>query len=483
MKILYSNLILTVFIFISGWNGGLTQSLAELIASAHDQSPANDIAETRYLNARLYYQAYRAEFRPNIMLNATVPNLVRSISSIITDDGGEIFVNRSVLTNAASVSLNYDIRATGGQIYASTGLERLDILSSPQRTSYFATPIRIGFIQPISRYNPFTWQDKKEPVRLTIAEKRYYQEKEMITRQIVQAYFELMMAQVNLEYASDQVENNRDLLAIAQQRFDKGFTGREELLQLEINVNGSLAEQSAARVHAELATDELNSVLGNEEAQSYNLETLDYRDIYIDESTALQQFRLNNPLYDELHLSEINAEESIVEARARGRTVNIIGQVGFSQTNEKLRNAYRDFDDQEIFSLGIQVPITDWGLTDIRRQTAQVNHDLTQKTNAWEIIKEERSLLSGIKQFNLQKTQLTLLQNSMELAREHVTITEQRYLKGSSTINDLNLALENENRRRNSYYQSLREYWDLYYEIRSRCLYDFERNEIILYEH
>ncbi len=90
MKCLSRTVIMILFIHISLWNTTLGQSLDELIARGHGQSPANDIAETRYLNARLYYQSYRAEFRPNIMLNTTIPNLVRSISSIITDDGGDL---------------------------------------------------------------------------------------------------------------------------------------------------------------------------------------------------------------------------------------------------------------------------------------------------------------------------------------------------------------------------------------------------------
>src|SRR5690606_545542 len=113
---------------------------------------------------------------------------------------------------------------------------------------------------------------------------------------------------------------------------------------------------------------------------------------------------------------------------------------------------------------------------------AQVNHDLTLKTNRWEIITQERSLLSAIKQFNLYKTRLSLLQNSLTLAGEHVAITEELYLKGTSSVNDLNLALDNETRQRNNYYQSLQEYWMLYYDIRSRCLYDFESGQVILYE-
>lgn len=458
------------------------RSLEELIREAHGQSPVNDIAETRFLNARLSYQAYKAGFWPNIMLNATIPNLNRSISSVITDDGGEVFVNRSVLTNSANLSLNYSIRQTGGVIFASTGLERLDILSSPQRTSWFATPIRFGFIQPISKYNPFTWQEKIEPVKLTIAEKRYSLEKERISQQIVGAYFDLMLAQLDQDYAAEQLENNRDLLQIGQQRFERGFTGQEEILQLEINVNSSLSARSSSHVATELALDQLNSVLGNEVARDYNLVVLEYRDIYIDDSLALRLFRENNSIYDELNLDAIRARENVVSARAEGRDIDLIGQVGFSQTDSRLRKSYQNLEDQEIFSLGIRIPITDWGLTKIRVQTAEVNHDLVKKINEWEIIKQERTLLSLIKQFNLLKDQINLQKNSLDLARQHVQISEQRYLKGSASINDLNLALSNEDQRRNQYYQSLRDYWTTYYEIRGMCLFDFGQQEVIRYE-
>ncbi|GAA5225102.1 TolC family protein [Membranihabitans marinus] len=457
------------------------QSLDQLIQIAHGHSPENDISASRLLNAQFQHQVYRASLRPNISFDATLPNLLRSISSVTTDDGREIFINRSLLTNSLDLSLNYNIRKTGGSIFARTGLKRLDVLSTPTSRSYYATPISIGIIQPLSRYNPFTWEDKKAPLQLSIAEKKYYQEKENISQAIVNAYFDLMMAQIDAKFADDRLHQNTELLSIANQRFHRGLIGREEILQLEINVNTNQSALASARLAIELNNDKLNSVLGNQKTISYQMDIIEFQDLSIEDSLALRMFRAHHPLYEEINYSEIEAMQELVAAKAEGRKVDLIAQVGFSQTDAQLPAAYSNLDDQELFRLGISMPITDWGLSKARVQTATVNCELVLKTNAWNIIEEERNLLSTIKQFHLLKQQLNLLQLSLDLAQEHVGLSRERYLKGSATINDYNLALNNETQQRNLYYQSLRDYWTTYYQIRGQCLYDFKNQSVIQY--
>lgn len=457
------------------------QSLTELISLAHNQSPENEITETRLLNAKLNFDVYKAGFKPNIMLNANTPDLLRSITPVITDDGGQRFINRSVLTNSVDVSLNYEVRKTGGTIFASTGLQRLDVLSSPSNTSYYATPIRIGFIQPISKYNSNTWEDKKEPLKLTIAEKKFNYEKELITQNIVRSYFELMRAQLDIEYSESQLLNSQNLYGITLQRFEKGFVGKSEIIQFEIKVNSALSFKSAAELDKELAIDRLNSVIGNETIFDYVVSVIDFKDVEISQSHAIEMLQKNNPLYEEVKLNEVQSTEDIVYAKSIGRNVELIGQVGFSQTSSDLNKAYTNLADQEMISFGINIPITDWGLSKLRVQTAEINYNLTTKINAWEKLKLERDLISQIKKLDLIKTQVALLKSSLLLAEENISLTNKKYIEGSASLTDLNIALENEKGQRNAYFVALQDHWTTYYYIRGQCLYDFIEMEVINY--
>ena len=74
--------------------------LSEVITLAQSDAPTVLIAQTRLSNRYWRYQSFLADYKPQIDLEATLPNLNRSIDRITIPDGTDIFVQRSLISNS-----------------------------------------------------------------------------------------------------------------------------------------------------------------------------------------------------------------------------------------------------------------------------------------------------------------------------------------------------------------------------------------------
>jgi outer membrane protein TolC len=130
-------------------------TLEEVVDIARSESPDMKLAETRLNNTLWRYRSFQADFKPQIQLNATLPGLNRSIDNIILPDGREDFVSRALMRNTLSISLSQPIVATGGQVFLTTGLRRLDVFKTdlnPASLSYLSTPGSLGIQVPIADF-------------------------------------------------------------------------------------------------------------------------------------------------------------------------------------------------------------------------------------------------------------------------------------------------------------------------------------------
>ena len=104
----------------------------------------------------------------------------------------------------------------------------------------------------------------------------------------------------------------------------------------------------------------------NEEIPRFNVEV----------KQALELAYENNPEPEYLQRRRLESESAVAQAKAsRGFKADLYMQFGLTQTNEKLKEAYRDPLDQQLVSLGIRIPILDWGVGKGKVKVALSNRD------------------------------------------------------------------------------------------------------------
>ncbi len=459
----------------------LRLSLAQAIAKAQAQAPDVKIAETTFGNNYWRYQSFLANLRPQINLNAELPDLNRSIEAITLPNGNAAFVSRALMRNNVSIGIQQQVAATGGTLFARTGLQRIDIFPTNGNDgfiSYLSTPVSIGFSQPIFGFNRLRWDRRIEPLRYAESEKAWSLDLEQTAFQAANLFFDILISQLNLEAAYRDKANADTLYAISKGRFEVGRIAETELLQIELNAMNANADVSQSMLNMQTSAEQLRDFLGINEAVHFQLETpSNLPEFLLDAQQALQYARMYRPEVVAFERRLLEAQSSVAEAqRTTGPQADLFVSFGLSQTADQLSDAYLNPLDQEVLSLGLNVPIADWGKSKARREIARSNAELTQLQVAQERVNFEREVLVKVQQFDIVREQVRIAFRAYEIAQKRLGITRQRYFVGNILITDLNLALQEEASSRRAYISSLRNFWLAYYDLRRLTLFDFENN-------
>jgi outer membrane protein TolC len=462
-------------------------TLDEVIGIARSESPDMKLAETRLNNTLWQYRSFQADFKPQIQLNATLPGLNRSIDNVILPDGREDFISRSLMRNTLSISLSQPIVATGGQVFLTTGLRRLDVFKTdlnPASLSYLSTPISLGFFQPLRGYNELKWDKKIEPLRYQENKRLFNESKEQAAATASDLFFDLLIAQLNLEAAEKNKINSDTLYQVSQGRFGVGRIAETDLLQIELSVMNANAALASANLNAQTANEELRSFLGiteNADFQLYPPSTIPTNQVDSEEALRYAMQNRSQILGFERRALQVAANLDRAK-KSNGFQVNIEGQFGLSGTGNSFGSAYDGLIDQEVVTLGIQVPIADFGKARSRIEVARSNQDLELLNIAQERISFERRIRLQVGQFDLLRNQVALGDKAYEVALRREEITRKRYLIGKLSIIELNLAVREMDEARRQYMASLRDFWIGYYELRRLTLFDFVTGEKLFVE-
>lgn len=453
----------------------LKLSLENVVELARDQSPMATMARHQFRRSYWEYRSYKASFLPSLTLNAEIPDLNRTIESVIQNDGSELFVDRAVMNSSLDARLSQNVSFTGGTIFMSSSLNRNDNLANPISHSYLAYPATIGFNQPINGYNEFKWQRKIEPAKYEEAKKNYIHSLERVSNIAVGYFFDLVLAQINVQIANKNFANTDTLYNIAEGRYQLGTIAENELLQMELSYLNSGTELNRANIDLEVKKFRLRSFLGFNEMANVQLEVpKSIPGEEIDYLRALQEANENNPDIMEMKRQLIEAEQSVAQARSqKGLQANLFAQYGLSQNADELAGAYVNPRDQQRLRVGFEVPILDWGQGRGRFRMAQSAEEVT-KTNVLQAQTDfEQEVFLQVMQFNLQDDQLVIASKADTIAQKRYEVTKQRFLIGKIDVLDLNVALEEKDVARRQYVQALRNYWDYFYSLRTLTLYNW----------
>jgi hypothetical protein len=453
-------------------------TLNEVIQIAKEQSLLGLMARHQFRSSYWEYRTHLAGQRPGLTLEATVPSLNNTMESVTQPDGSEKFVSRSNMQTSLDLQLNQNIPFTGGRIFASSQLQRNDNFTEEPPTSYLAYPVTIGFMQPINGYNELKWDRKIEPMKYEEAKLQYINSMEVVSQRAVGRFFDLALAQINLEIARKNYANNDTLFQIAQGRYQLGTIAENELLQMELSYLNAGTALNEATIDLELRQSRLRSFLGFNERVSLELVLpRDIPDIQLDYTRTLSEAKANNPEILNMERQLLEAERQVAEARSqKGLRADLFAQIGLSNHAEELAAAYQNPIQQQRVQVGVQVPLLDWGLGRGRYRMAQSAEEVVKTDVRQSQIDFDENIFLQVMQFNMQDDQVAIASKADTIADLRYEVSKQRFLIGKIDVLDLNVALEEKDVARRGFVQALRNYWDYYYNLRGLTLYDWQRD-------
>lgn len=475
-----------LFILFSFFTGQLTAqdslrlTLDEAVTLAREQSPQAVAARHQYRAAYWNWRTFKADYLPSLSFNS-YSSLNRSISPVTLPDGTDSFLHRNQLLNEGSLTINQNIALLGGSLFLETGVQRLDLFTDKRR-SFKSTPVVLGYSQSLFGYNRLKWDKKIEPARYAQAEKSYLETLELVASMAANKFFALATAQSRLQSADYNYAAADTLFRYAKGRYDIGTITENEMLQLEINHLTEQSNRLNAGIEVDNAIQELRSFLGiRESVEIVAVVSSDLPMFKVPVADALHCAWQNSPDIEWHALRQLQSESSVAQARAsRGLKADLYMQVGLTQTAARLSDAYRNPMDQQLVSLGIRIPLVDWGVGKGRVEVARSNLEKTKTEIAQARTDFEANVIKLVKQFNLQAGKVAIAQKTSERAARRNEVAYRLYLLGKSSLLDLNAAIAEKDSSKRAYISEMHNYWSLYYALRSITGYDFQMDRPIL---
>ena len=458
-------------------------TLANVIELAKTQSSSVKYVQNRNVNYYWRWKNFRTSFMPQLILSGTLPDFRQTTTPVTQPDGSVEFRNISQLKAASTLALSQFIPQTGTSIYAATSLYGIQDYNN-NTLSFSGNPFSIGFAQPIFAYNWAKWAKKTEPLVYQEAQKNYIESIEEISLAATRRFFTYLSIQTNYNLAASNLKNSKDNLKIAEMKQKLGQISENDFSRIKLSVLNAQKALSNAEMDLKNADFELKSYIGLEQDVDVELEIPLNMSLYeVNADKALSEALENRKETPEFKRRLIDADRGLIKAkRNNGLRATLRGTFGLSNSAETIGGVYQQPEKQQTVSLGVSIPIMDWGRSKSGVKLAESRRDLI----IFDVEKErkdfERGVVVQVEKFNLLEDQIITAREADKVAKNGYEISLKRFQNGEISITDLNISLSERESAKRDYIASIRNYWVAYYYIRILTLYDFEMDQKIFYD-
>ncbi|NPD47776.1 MULTISPECIES: TolC family protein [unclassified Lentimicrobium] len=450
-------------------------TLENVLNIAKEQSPAAQIAKHSFRASYWQYRFYKAEQLPTLDFDGVIPNIQNRISQETTA-GVSYYAKQNSILYRGGLSLNQAIPWTGGNVFVSSGLEHtINYLTDTTTRQYLSTPINIGLNQPLFQFNQYKWDRKIEPIKYEVAKKKYLEAVEGVSIDAITYFFRLLTAQVDYKIAEINVMNYDTLYKVAKGRYNLGRIGEDEVLQMELSLLKSQAAMEKNAMDLEDAMFRLKSFLRMKDDSRLNL-VIPSPSFFekVDREMALEKALKNSSTILEFERRLLEAQSGVSAAKAYGFNANLSLIFGINGSSTVFDQVYQDPLQQQQLSLGLHIPILDWGRRKGQVRIAQSNEELAKTSVEQERVDFSQSIFLEVGEFNIQQNQLIIAAKSDTIAQKSFVVSKNRYLIGKIGVTDLNIAQKETDQAKVGYIGALRTYWYNYFRLRRSTLFDFQ---------
>ena len=485
MKLLYIIFFLTISSTAFCGVGGDTirLSLKEVVAMAKDNSIAAKQAATTRETKYWQWRTYKSNYQPQLSLSGNLPGYSKTSTPVVQPNGTILFQPINYDNSALTLNFSQSITATGATIYGMTQMQRFDNFDG-NMVQYNGVPYAIGFSQPLGQFNSLKWDNKIQPLLYNESKQAYIEAQEQISITVTGYFFDLLLAQVNLETAEANFINTQKILKIANLKFALGKVSKNEILQLQLEQLNARKAEGTAKRDVEIATLNLRSYIGQEGDEKIILmvpETISQMTVSADKVLAEAFENRSDAIAFARRIAE--AQRDVASARGQtGLTATLTANLGTSNSATSIPGVYRSPQTQQLLELQFSIPVLDWGRSKAKIKTAEANQQLTVDSVERDKQTFKQQIVTQVSLFNEMKEQLVYTSEADSIASEKYKIARDRYVLGDLGITDLSIAFTENDQAKRDYVQSLRDFWSAYYELRYLSLYDFEMNEKITYK-
>lgn len=480
---LISFFLICLFCNVAKAQESATFTLQEMVQRANELSPSSLRAKTRKENSYWQYRLYKSNYNPQLRLTGTIPSYSQSFNSVTQPDGSIEFLEVQQNFMDLELGLQQVIAPTGGVLSINSSTNRFDnflATGSDPQTRFSGVPVNVRLQQPIFAYNPFKWDKKIQPLVFEESKRAFVQEVEEVSYFTTQLFFDYLIAQVNLEIATVNLKNTEEIFGIEKRRYEIGTTTEDRLLQVELQALQAKQDLAQSKLDLEGSSFAVNSFIGlNQTSKITLISPVNIPEFEVDVNQAIELAFANRAEALAFERRKLEAEALVAQAKGQRIGANLNASYGYNNAAFNFGDLYTNPNTQALVNLGISVPILDWGRNKARTSQAQANQRLVEYTVEQDIINFEQEIFTKVKNFIMMRERLNVTNLSSDVAQRRYDIALKRYQTGNVTITDLNIAQNEKDSNKRAFFNSLKDYWMAYYELRALTLYDFENQQLL----
>lgn len=472
--------ILIVLVLLSllplGSMGQIPPTLDEVIRLAQDSAITAFQSQQEYRSQQASYAAFEALRKPQLTWKI-VPNYSRYINDPSRD---YVYLrNYDILSTSTQIKLSQKVLPFGGEAYIGSQaiwseFFRQDASGYPRQFS--ASPLLVGYSNPLLGYNPFRWEKQVEDQQIKAARQQHEYNLRCIAEEAAVRYFRLVHQQRLLQLRVEELRMNDSLLAIAREKATIAVTPLAELHAIEVQQQNAYNQLEVTLKDELKARTELASLLRVDQLYA-SPPLLAIPDLpppvnYTPEEVVALA-KSNHPAYQQqlVELTEARLQEDKTH-KEQGVNVGLDINLGLQQVNSDFIKANTN---QKLYALGavqIMIPIMDHGAAKQRHEAAEA----WVERQEWALQEIER-LLAEDALVTLQRLQscrmiLANTQQTVNLAEEALGEAAINYANGFCDINTYTLALNRWATANNNYLTALEEFWTTYYHLQTIIQYE-----------
>jgi outer membrane protein TolC len=188
---------------------------------------------------------------------------------------------------------------------------------------------------------------------------------------------------------------------------------------------------------------------------------------------------LNKALTNSTHALKQNlklqqSQRALAQAKsAKGLQATLSAHLGFSQTGDRIGEAYQNLREREVVGISFRLPIYDWEMSKGKVKMAQADLAVTQTEIEQADLEFRQDITTKVVRFNNQLRQCEISARAKSIAEERYKISKNRFENGMLTVTELNTAQNEYDAALSQYINQLQVFWSAYYELQKIALYDF----------
>jgi outer membrane protein TolC len=343
----------------------------------------------------------------------------------------------------------------------------------------FYNNLYLALNQPLFTYNRRQMQLDELQLNYENANLEYAIQRLALERTITSQFFDVYLAQLNLDIAREELENTTKNFEIVQNKVEAGLLAQEELYQAELNfANAQLSVQDNELALAN-AEEAFKREIGMELDENIQLAAnLDVQPVAVDLEQAVE-YALKSRM--ELRQREISLEQAFFDLeRTRSQNefrADLQLTLGIFGDNEVFSRVYDMPTRNPSLGVSVNIPIWDWGERNARIQAQEVS----MRSQRLDLNEERKQIRMDIRRtyrsVQTQMPRIEIARKSVENAERTYEINLERYVNGDLTGIDLNQFQSQLSSKKIEYAQALINYKTQLLELKILTLYDWERQK------